>query len=265
MTTRTFSFQNFGIWQSIRWNRRSLVCFVVVLLFNVGATRLYGQSSLFARADEEISLPQIIERMSTNEAVQALELKHYTSTRTYHFENRRFTKTAEMTVRLTYQYPGRKNFEVLSESGPGLVRNRVLRRMVDSEMEASRDELRRFNQITPENYEFRLLRLDRDEGRPVFVLDAIPKTKSKYLLKGEVWVDAEDFGVSRVVGRPAKNPSFWIRDSRFVYRYTRFGAFWLPVSTDSEAEALVFGHTEVKIRYEDYEITLDQGAGSSVK
>ena len=58
------------------------------------------------------------------------------------------------------------------------MRIRVLRRMVESEVEAYRDELRRLNELTPANYKFRLLRLDRDEGRPVFVLDAIPKTKS---------------------------------------------------------------------------------------
>jgi hypothetical protein len=170
-----------------------------------------------------------------------------------------------MTIRLTYHYPGRKYFEVLSESGSGPVRDRVLRRMVESEVEASRDELRRFNQLTPENYEFRLLRLDRDEGRPAYVLEAVPKSKSKYLMRGEVWVDAEDFAISRIVGKPAKSPSFWIRDSRFEYRYAKFGAFWLPVSTDSEAEAFVFGHTEVKIRYQDYHINSDRGAASGVK
>ena len=249
----------------MRRNRKSLVSLLVFMLFGVGAAGLYGQSSLPARAQEEIPFAEIIERMSHSEAVQAQELKHYTSIRTYNFVNRRFKKTAEMTVRLTYRYPGRKDFEVLSESGPRPVRDRVLRRMVESETEASRDELRRFNQLTPENYDFRLLRLDRDEGRPVFVLDAIPKIKSKYLIKGEVWVDAEDFGVSRVVGRPARNPSFWIRHSRFVYRYAKFGAFWLPVSTDSEADAVVFGRTEVKIRYQDYHINSDQGAASGIK
>jgi hypothetical protein len=166
-----------------------------------------------------------------------------------------------MIIRLTYRYPGRKDFDVLSESGPKPLRDRVLHRMIESEVEASSDELRRSNQLTPMNYDFRLLRLDHDEGRPVFVLDAIPKTKSNYLIKGEVWVNAEDFGVSRVVGRPAKNPSFWIRGPRLVYRYAKFGSFWLPVSTDSEAEVLLFGHTEVKIRYRDYQINSEQPVG----
>jgi hypothetical protein len=170
-----------------------------------------------------------------------------------------------MTIRLTYRYPGRKEFEVLSESGPGPLRDRVLRRMIDSEVEASHEDQRRFNQLTPANYEFQFLRLDHDAQRPVFVLDASPKNKSKYLIQGEVWVDAEDFGVSRVIGRPAKNPSFWIRGPRLVYRYARFGSFWLPVATDSEADALLFGHTEVKIRYRDYRINSEHKGAADIR
>src|SRR5262249_9443399 len=152
----------------------------------------------------EIPLAQIVERMSHGEDAQSQLLRHYTSIRTYHLENRRFRTTADMTIRLTYRYPGRKEFEVLSESGPGPLRDRVLRRLIESEVEASHDDVRRFNRLTPANYDFRLLRLDRDAGRQVFVLEATPKTKSRYLIQGEVWVDAEDFGVSRVIARPAR-------------------------------------------------------------
>ena len=55
-----------------------------------------------------------------------------------------------MTTKLTYAYPGCKEFEVLSESGP----RPVLRRMVESEVEASGDEPRPLNRIAPENYRF---------------------------------------------------------------------------------------------------------------
>ena len=226
-----------------------------LLLLNAAAGRLF--------ADDQISLQQIIEGMSRNQIAQAKELKNYTSTRTYKLHNVRFSKTAELTVKLTYAYPGRKDFEVLSESGPRPVCDKVLRRMVESEVEASGDETRQLNRITPENYDFRLLRVDHESGRIAYVLEAIPKTRSKYLMKGEIWVDAEDFAVSRVSAQPAKNPSFWIRKSRFEYRYAKLGSFWLPVSTDSEADAVVFGHTEVKIRYGDYRINLEQAEGTT--
>ena len=39
----------------------------------------------------------------------------------------------------------------------------------------------------------------------------------------------------------------------------------LPVSTDPEAEPCVFGHTKVKIRYQDYQINSDQGVSSGAR
>jgi len=167
-----------------------------------------------------------------------------------------------MTVKVTYRHPGHKQFEVVSESGPGVVRQKVLRRMIESEADASRDELRRSHQLTPANYNFKLLRMDEEGGRPAYVLEVIPKTKSQYLIRGEVWVDAEDFAVAKVAGQPAKNPSFLIRDSKLVYHYAKFGQFWLPVSMDSEADALMFGRTEVEIRFTDYQINLEKEASS---
>jgi len=230
---------------------------LTLLLVGAAAAGLCAQP-IPAGKSHDLPLQEILDRLSRNETARALELNHYTSSRTYHLYNWRFRRTADMTVKVIYRYPGRKEFEVVSESGPAVVRQKVLRRMIESEAEASRDELRRLNQLTPANYDFRMVRLDQEGGRPAYVLEAIPKTKSQYLMRGQVWVDAEDFAVSKAAGQPAKNPSFWIRDSRFVYHYAKFGSFWLPVSMDSEADALVFGHTEVQIRYSDYRINLEK-------
>ncbi len=197
--------------------------------------------------------------MSRNDAAREQELKGYTALRNYHLHNARFRKTADLNVRIEYRYPGEKDFQVLSQSGSTIVCQRVLRRMAESEVEASQDAMRRLNRISLENYDFKLLRYDRNEARPAFVLEAIPKGRSKYLVRGEVWVDAEDFAITRIVGEPAKNPSIWIRNSRIDYRYAKFGPFWLPVLTESEADALVFGHTEVTIRSRDYQISTQPG------
>lgn len=227
---------------------------VAVVVFGPAPRGLHSQPPGLAPDPENLPLQEILDRMSRNNAARQQELKSYTAIRHYHLHNGRFHTTADLTVRMNYRYPGEKDFQVLAESGPRLVGQRVLRRMAESEVDASRDAMRRLNQITPANYDFRLLRLDRTGGRPAYVLEALPKGKSQYLVRGQVWVDAEDFAVARIVGEPAKSPSFWIRRSQFVYRYGKFGPFWLPLSTDSEADALLFGHTEVTIRSRDYQI-----------
>src|SRR5713226_9558891 len=89
------------------------------------ALLLLNASAGWLIAEDRISLQEIMERMARNQTAQAQELKNYTSIRTYRLHNGRFHKTAELTVRLNYTYPGRKNFEVLSESGPRPVRDKV--------------------------------------------------------------------------------------------------------------------------------------------
>src|SRR5260370_41815647 len=97
---------------------------LALLLLNAAAGRLF--------AEDRISLQEIVERMARNQTAQAQSLKNYTSTRTYRLHNGRFHKTAELTVKLTYTYPGRKEFEVLSESIQRAGCDKVLRRMRDS-------------------------------------------------------------------------------------------------------------------------------------
>jgi hypothetical protein len=86
-------------------------------------------------------------------------------------------------------------------------------------------------------------------------LEISPKTKNQFMVRGRIWVDAEDFAITRLEGSPAKNPSFWIHSIHVVHRYERIGKFWLPVMNQSRAEARIFGPTEVGIEYFDYLIT----------
>ena len=182
------------------------------------------------------------------------QLRDYTSVRRYVLENKRFGQRAEMTVRLSFWFPGHKEFEILSEQGSASVRKRVFRKMLESEIEASHDDIRDTTQITPVNYSFRLIGSEALEGRKSFVLDALPKSDNKYLFRGKIWVDAKDYGIVRIEGTPAQRPSFWIRRTSFVHRYDKIGAFWLAVSNTSSTDALVFGRTDVRIEYSDYRV-----------
>ena len=78
------------------------------------------------------------------------------------------------------------------------------------------------------------------------------KQKSKFTIRGRIWVDAGDFAIVRVEGQPAKNPSFWVHSVHVVQTYGRTGRFWLPVLNESKAEARIFGPTDVSIEYFDY-------------
>jgi hypothetical protein len=85
-----------------------------------------------------------------------------------------------------------------------------------------------------------------------------PKTQNKYLARGKIWVDAEDYAIIRVDGKPAKSPSFWVKSVHFVHDYDKFGAFWFPVLNHSVTDVRIFGATEMTIEYFDYAPNRDQ-------
>jgi hypothetical protein len=94
--------------------------------------------------------------------------------------------------------------------------------------------------------------MEAANGRPCYLLDAIPRTKNKYLFRGRVWVDAEDAAVTRVEGSPAQSPSFWTASVHFVHQYEKVGPYWLAASNVSQTEVRIFGSTELKVEYSDY-------------
>ncbi len=108
------------------------------------------------------------------------------------------------------------------------------------------------SRITPDNYTFEMAGIESVRGRPAYVLAIEPRTANKYLTRGKIWVDAEEYAIVRVDGRPAKNPSFWIKSVHFVHDYGKTGAFWFPVSDRSVTDVRIFGSTELTIQYFDY-------------
>jgi hypothetical protein len=181
-------------------------------------------------------------------------LDRYTGTLHYVLNNRRFKTHAEMTVRMAYGPGGKKEFQVLSESGSEWIRKYVFRRLIQVERENAQGSAHRETRITPENYSFRLIGMEPANGRPCYLLDATPRTKNKYLFRGRVWVDAEDAAVARIEGRPAQNPSLWTASVHFVHQYKKVGPYWLAASNISQTEVRIFGSTELKVEYSDYVI-----------
>jgi G:T-mismatch repair DNA endonuclease (very short patch repair protein) len=167
-------------------------------------------------------------------------------------DNRLFNKRAEMLVSVNCDPAGVKHFDVISEDGWKSANKRVLRQMVATESESSKPDARAKSRITPDNYTFRLIEATTLEGRKSYVLQAVPKRQDKTLIRGRIWVDAEDYALARVEGEPAKNPSFWTRKVEFVQEYQKAGVFWFPLQTTSITDARVFGRTEVRISYFDY-------------
>jgi negative regulator of sigma E activity len=197
----------------------------------------------------------IVQRMLQADGPRNAAFSGYTGMRRYTLQNKRLNKRAEALVRVVCTSAGIKSFQVVSETGSRLIGDRVIRQMIEAEAEASQTGEHEQNRILPKNYNFRLLGMEVVDGRQNYVLDILPKTNYRYLVRGRIWVDADEYAITKVEGTPAKNPSFWIRDVKIVLRYSRTGPFWLPLRNDSSANARILGKTELTIEYFDYAVT----------
>jgi hypothetical protein len=208
-----------------------------------------------AAADESPSLPtatEIVTRMGSCDLQRQVAIQGYDGMRRYVLENEHLHKRAEMLVQVQGDPDGTKHFEVVSEEGWKAAHKHVLRKMLESESETSRPEMRAKTRLNPENYEFEVVGTELVVDRTAYVLEIHPKRKEKYLFRGRIWVDAEDYALVRAEGSPAKNPSFWTKSTHFVQIYQKNGPLWFPLSTQSVTEAHIFGTTDVSIEYFNY-------------
>jgi hypothetical protein len=220
----------------------------VILFLALGPTTICrAQESPVLSGDEVIA--KVIDHNSQRDKLSG----GYTGSRRYVLENERLNKRAEMLVSVKCDPDGTKHFEVVSEDGWKSANKRVVRKMLESETETSQPQIRPTTSLTPENYRFQMLSTDSLDARRTYVIQVVPKREDKYLFDGRIWVDAEDFAVVRIEGKPAKNPSFWTRSIHFVQQYHKSGTFWFPVSTESVTDARIFGKTAVTISYFEYQ------------
>ena len=218
---------------------------------------------LFLAEHNDTPLPgadEVIGAMLQRDAERRAAFSGYSAVRTYVLENSEHAKRAEMTVRIVCGRDGTKNFEVLSESGWGGARKHVFPRLLEAEAAASKPGNSEDSRIDGENYSFRMVGAERICGRRAYAIEVIPKLPRKYLIRGTVWVDAEDYAILRMEGSPAKSPSFFIKSVRFTHTYQKNGMFWLPASDVSVSDARVFGPTELTILYRDYQLLSEAAA-----
>ena len=221
---------------------------ITAILFLSAALPLLGQVPLRATPTADEVMAIMFERDSQREMMGG----GYSGSREYLFDNPKLNKRAEMLISVKCDADGTKHFQIVSEDGWKSAHKHVLHKMLESESDSSQPMIRPKTRIISKNYNFQMVELTTLNGRPTYVIDALPKRQDKYLFRGRIWVDAEDYALARVEGEPAKNPSFWTRSVHFVQQYRKSGDFWFPVLTSSVTEARLFGSTKVDIHYFDY-------------
>jgi len=186
-------------------------------------------------------------------------LQAYQGTRIYRVNYKGFTgsRSAEMIVDMKYQFPEGKVFTVQSATGSKLIIDKVFKKLLEAEEEAQGTEAQRRTALNSDNYAFRLIGYEKSSAGPMYVLDVEPRRKDKFLYRGRIWVNAEEFAVVRLQAEPAKNPSFWTKRSKILQVYSKVNDFWLPTFNESVSDIRLGGHAELTIQYQRYEVKGD--------
>jgi len=200
--------------------------------------------------------------MQLHDQARARELRHYQALRQYQVEYRGFSATvaARMAVEVNYDTAAGKSFKIVSQSGSKFLLEKVLKRAVDSEKEASQDKSS--TALTLANYKFKLAGSEVLGSRPAYILDVEPLVPSKFLYRGKVWVDAADFAVVKMETEPAKSPSFWISRTQIHCTNAKTDGFWLPEQVRSETKVRIGGTAVLTIDYGRYEIAANPPIGA---
>ena len=197
---------------------------------------------------------QIVDEMQRHNQTRKDGLKHLQSIRQYQVEYRGFSAVIAANLEVEYNYDASlgKSFRIVKQSGSKMLCEKVLKRALESEVEASQDK--GATALTPANYTFHLAGTENLGGRPAYVMDVQPLVNSKFLYKGKIWVDAVEFALLKIDAEPAKNPSFWIARTRILQTFAKTGDCWLPERNRSETKARIGGTAVFTIDYGKYEI-----------
>ena len=232
----------------------------VPLLMQIGAwQRAMAQSSIVPAIDPRSALTpeQVVSNLIQRNLARTKGLSAYQGTRTYHLEYQGFpgSRSANMAVDVKYESPGTKEFTIRSETGSKLLIERVLKKLLQSEKEALTDENVSRTALNRDNYKFAQVGYETTPTGALYVLSVEPRTKNKFLYRGRIWVDADDFAVVRLQGEPVKNPSFWTKDTKIEATYVKVSDFWFPASNRSTSSIRLGRRAYLTIDYKDYRAT----------
>ena len=99
---------------------------------------LFFLATMQGSTPPSLTAPEILERMVQADNGRTAALAGYSGVRRYRFDNLKSGKHAELTVRMSRGSDGVKTFEIVAETGSGFVRDHILRKMIEAEVDPAR-------------------------------------------------------------------------------------------------------------------------------
>jgi hypothetical protein len=154
---------------------------------------------------------------------------------------------ASLTARTSLDPVNGFTYEVLDESGSGLLRSRVLHAALEAESEAKRRQKGAHGSLSVANYNFEVEDWTSDGLLRVAIH---PKRKDSLLMEGSIFLTGEAADLVRMEGLLVKRPSFWTRKVQIVRNYGRIHGVRVPMTMGSTADILFAGQSTFTMDYE---------------
>jgi hypothetical protein len=175
----------------------------------------------------------------------------YSGLREYRLRNFRFDKEATVSVQATYRPGVGTTHRVLDHSGSAKLVE-IVEKLLASEADVSKSEKLAEYEFSPANYQACLRGVETVSGRTSYVIDLVPKHRSKYLIRGTAWVDRSSYAILRLDGVTAASVSMWVGAPHIQLEFSEIDGVWLPTHTGAVSSGLLLGTSELEILYTDY-------------
>ena len=199
------------------------------------ASQISSSTSESKPPDLDLILQRIEEAQHQNPA----QFRAYRVSRDYKvFRGYDKLPTSEVVAQIDFVPPDVKTYKIMEARGSSWGA-KIVRELLSSETSSSRKE--HSTEINRANYDFIFLRQQNFRDVPEYVFAILPKRKDKYLLRGQIWVDAHSYRIRQIEGVPARSPSFWLKDLHITLQYGELGGIWVPVTFDAIAKVRILG------------------------
>jgi hypothetical protein len=217
---------------------------------------VYLAASALAADATPPSGEELLASMATHQLADNKVLTHYTGMRRYTLHNVRFGVDASMTVRIDFRHDTGKRFTLIAQTGPARVRQRVFDALLKTEAEESRPGRRTSYALDTTNYQAQLIGREMLGSHDCWVLSVEPKRRSRFLIRGKLWIDVRAVEPVQLQGRPTGSVSFWVGEPLITETLQNWNGFWLPVRNTSVSSSFLLGASEMTIEYLNYDISV---------
>ena len=156
-------------------------------------------------------------------------------------------------VRAYSAQPRSLRFVPVSFTGDGFVKNNVILRVLQSEVDRVEKDNPKDLAISEQNYKFAYKGAQQVNGKPTYVFHVKPRRKRQGLFKGKIYLDTSTGHLRRAEGSPIKSPSLFIKHAEFIQDFDDFGPYTLPTRMHSTAKTRLVGRAVLEIVQKSYQ------------